>query len=256
MVPPCIALQALPNFTEILCQIIVHKACPASKGKGLPGRPHRLLQRGSSATRGEPEATRLQQQQRPITKQPVSFTKEPANGAPGSGGPPSSLSIVCERCGKCRCESCREPPPLPSRWLCNDACFCSAETALDYASCLCCVKGMFYHCADGGLAGSAAAASSTSLDSADLGPSCADEPCSCGGPRRAARWTCLGALAFLLPCLLCYWPLKGCVAVAESCYAKHASHGCRCEPHQLLPQQQQQALSRDPEKRLLEPLEL
>uniref|UniRef100_A0ABD2WS56 Protein sprouty n=1 Tax=Trichogramma kaykai TaxID=54128 RepID=A0ABD2WS56_9HYME len=204
-----------------------------------------------------------------ITKQPVSFTKEPLGGSRQDANS-ASLSIMCERCGKCRCESCREPPPLPSRWLCDNACLCSAETVLDYASCLCCVKGLFYHCADGGLG---PGPGSDNLDeSSELAGNCADEPCSCAGPRSAARWSCLGALALFLPCLLCYWPLRGCVALCEACYAKHATQGCRCDPRSLRPLQinarhlssslapapistvmSAADTARDPEKRLLEP---
>lgn len=191
-------------------------------------------------------------QHQPVTKQPVSFTKEPANTGSGSLGRPNdtSLSIMCDYCGKCRCESCREPPPLPSRWLCNNSCFCSAETALDYASCLCCVKGLFYHCGD-----------ANGNSDSEAGGSCADEPCSCVGSRKAARWTCLAALTMVLPCLLCYWPLKGCVKICEACYARHAAQGCKCDPTTvgrsfggppgaLMVSRD----SRDPEKRLLDPI--
>ena len=183
-----------------------------------------------------------------ITKQPMSFTKEPSNAlSPGSPNSrdPAGLSIMCDFCGRCRCESCREPPPLPSRWLCDNSCFCSAETALDYASCLCCVKGLFYHCADSG--------SGVESESG----SCADEPCSCTGSRKTARWACLGALTLVLPCLLCYWPFKGCVAVCEACYARHAAQGCRCDPSTLGRHNPGAGLlrdSRDPEKRLLDPV--
>lgn len=235
---------------------------------------HQLQQRRGNGDLATTTSTNQGQQQRPITKQPVSFTKEPGPGnamlgRAGAGeGQTSSqgLSIMCERCGRCRCESCREPPPLPSRWLCDNACFCSAETALDYASCLCCVKGLFYHCTDGQQQQPGPGSGSgpgSSLDS-EPGASCADEPCSCAGPRRLARWTCLSALALVLPCLLCYWPLRACVALCEACYAKHATQGCRCEPQQLTPGFQalgisgstaQAALeSRDPEKRLLDPI--
>lgn len=185
----------------------------------------------------------------PVTKQPVSFTKEPSASL-GSGSlsnrsePP--LSIMCDYCGKCRCESCREPPPLPSRWLCHNNCFCSAETALDYASCLCCAKGLFYHCGD------------STGDGNNEGGTCADEPCSCTGNKKAARWACLGALTLVLPCLLCYWPLKGCVTVCETCYARHAAQGCRCDPSTVARQQHTGVSvlsdSRDPEKRLLDPI--
>lgn len=182
-----------------------------------------------------------------ITKQPVSFTKEPSNAtSPNSRGTDSTgLSIMCDFCGRCRCESCREPPPLPSRWLCDNSCFCSAETVLDYASCLCCVKGLFYHCADSG----------SGVESEN--GNCADEPCSCTGSRKTARWACLGALTLVLPCLLCYWPFKGCVAVCEACYARHKAQGCRCEPTTLGRHHPGVGVlrdSRDPEKRLLDPV--
>lgn len=183
-----------------------------------------------------------------ITKQPVSFTKEPNNalGSPNSRSTDSTgLSIMCDFCGRCRCESCREPPPLPSRWLCDNSCFCSAETVLDYASCLCCVKGLFYHCADSG----------SGVESEN--GNCADEPCSCTGSRKTARWACLGALTLVLPCLLCYWPFKGCVAVCEACYARHKAQGCRCEPTTLGRHHPGVGVlrdSRDPEKRLLDPV--
>ncbi|XP_058807084.1 zinc finger CCCH domain-containing protein 18-like [Phymastichus coffea] len=192
-------------------------------------------QRKQAAAAGEPPAPgkhcaatgKQRRSGAPVTKQPVSFTKGPGaqqrpGGPPVGAGPQApdaaGLSIMCERCGKCRCESCREPPPLPSRWLCDNACYCSAETVLDYASCLCCAKGLFYHC---------------SLAGSDDATACADEPCSCVGPRRLARWSCLSALALVLPCLLCYWPLRGCVALCEAGYAKHAGQGCSCEQPEL-----------------------
>lgn len=259
------------------------------RGRANPQTP-RLLQSGNSPAGVKGGLA-------PVTKQPVSFTKEPTNSIGGSPGSPGrqiqsqqqqqqqqqlqlqqqqqqqiqqlqqrsslfpgigtpggvgsldeGLSIMCEYCGKCRCESCREPAPLPSRWLCDNSCFCSAETALDYASCLCCVKGLFYHCGDGG--------SGVEAEAEGAG-SCADEPCSCAGSRRLARWTCLGALTLALPCLLCYWPLRGCVALCEACYARYASHGCRCDPtanagRHLTASNLRD--SRDPEKRLLDPV--
>ncbi|XP_076754840.1 sprouty signaling antagonist, partial [Xylocopa sonorina] len=187
-----------------------------------------------------------------VTKQPVSFTKEPANSPASRTYDPAGLSIMCNFCGRCRCESCREPPPLPSKWLCDNKCFCSADAILDYASCLCCVKGLFYHCADG--------SSAAGID-AEAARGCADEPCSCTGNRRATRWACLGALTLVMPCLLCYWPFKGCVALCEMCYARHAAQGCRCNPNTIgnagnrhHPIANDIGDSRDPEKRLLDPV--
>ncbi|CAK9797064.1 Protein sprouty [Anthophora plagiata] len=188
-----------------------------------------------------------------VTKQPVSFTKEPANSLASRTYDPAGLSIMCNFCGRCRCESCREPPPLPSKWLCDNKCFCSADTILDYASCLCCVKGLFYHCVDGSNGGG--------IDGEAAG-SCADEPCSCTGNRKASRWACLGALTLVMPCLLCYWPFKGCVALCETCYARHAAQGCRCNPNTMGNSANRHhpmsgndiGDSRDPEKRLLDPV--
>ena len=183
-----------------------------------------------------------------ITKQPVSFTKEPSNalGSPNArSGDPPVVSVICVVCGRCKCESCREPLPMPSGWLCEDSCFCSPETALDYISCLCCVKGLFYHCNDSG----------SGVESE--GGSCADEPCSCTGSRKTARWACLGALTFVLPCLLCYLPCKACVATCEACYIRLTTEGCRCDPTVLARHNPGVGVlrdSRDPEKRLLDPV--
>ncbi|XP_015110509.1 protein sprouty [Diachasma alloeum] len=229
-----------------------HTTNPSQKCMKTERRHHHLAHHHKSDSRlpRRHQQTLLQSSpSAPVTKQPVSFTKEPANTiGTGSIGPRSndpSLSIMCDYCGKCRCESCREPPPLPSRWLCDNTCFCSAETALDYASCLCCVKGLFYHCGDTGSGGDS-----------EAGGSCADEPCSCSGSRKGARWACLAALTMVLPCLLCYWPLKGCVTICEACYARHAAQGCRCDPNARHNDNEIVVTrdSRDPEKRLLDPV--
>lgn len=189
-----------------------------------------------------------------VTKQPVSFTKEPTNTLGTRTYDPAGLSIICDFCGRCRCESCREPPPLPSKWLCDNTCLCSAETVLDYASCLCCVKGLFYHCVDGGSGGGVA----SGVDGEGAATSYADEPCSCTGNRAASKWACLGALALLMPCLFCYWPLRGCVTLCEACYAHHAAQGCRCNTNVIgsrhHPITSDIGDSRDPEKRLLDPV--
>ncbi|KAK7865415.1 hypothetical protein R5R35_012782 [Gryllus longicercus] len=169
-----------------------------------------------------------------VTKQPAAaaapaaatFKKDSApagsSGALGAARPGSSAafpgasdcSIICSECGRCRCQSCRRPRPLPQCWLCNNMCLVSAESVVDYASCLCCVKGLYYHCV---------------VDN-EADASLADDPCSCGPPRKLSRWGCLGLLSLVLPCLWCYWPARGCVRVAEKAYARYASQGCRCEP--------------------------
>lgn len=141
-------------------------------------------------------------------------------------------SIICRQCGKCKCESCKSSKQLPSRWICNDKCLCSVQNVVDYCTCLCCVKGLFYHWAK-----------DYDMD----GASCADNPCSCGPQHRYARWACMGVMSILLPCLCLYWPLNGCVKLCGVSYAKVTNRGCSCTQHHrtIVP------IERAPEKRLL-----
>ncbi|XP_005184669.2 protein sprouty [Musca domestica] len=137
----------------------------------------------------------------------------------GSEGPSSLNPITCPRCERCRCEQCQSPRPLPQTWVCNKTCLCSAESIIDYASCLCCAKALFYHCAR-----------DNDLDCDDgSGTPCVDNPCSCGPYKRTQRWGWLGALSLVLPCLWCYWPMRACVAACEKCYGRFARRGCRCQ---------------------------
>lgn len=184
------------------------------------------------------------------------------------GGKGGADSIICSECNRCRCQSCRTPRPLPSKWLCGDKCLCSAESCVDYVSCLCCVKGLFYHCGPATeddqrydderlhrLHQHRSSSSSNSqrrrrynnkgededeveaAESRGGSKSCADAPCSCAPVNnRLARWGCLASLSLVLPCLLCYWPLQGGVKVVEMCYQRCTQHGCQCDHNQ--PQQQ------------------
>ncbi|XP_038114777.1 protein sprouty [Culex quinquefasciatus] len=168
----------------------------------------------------------------PITKQPVSnhtFSKDAAATATGlheldcielhpSTNGDLLNSITCPHCKKCRCEECQRSRQLPSRWLCDNSCLCSAETIIDYASCLCVVKALYYHCSK-----------DHEMERESDTISCAEDPCSCLPHKRTTRWGLLGALSLGLPCLWCYWPMRGCVAVCAKCYAKHSRHGCRCQ---------------------------
>ena len=126
-------------------------------------------------------------------------------------------TIRCPQCNRCRCEECKRPRQLPSKWFCDNNCFCSAETVIDYASCLCCVKALFYHCSK-----------DYELDCENESIRCAEDPCSCVPYKRSSRWGCLSFLSVLLPCLCCYWPMRGCVTLCASCYARYSRHGCRC----------------------------
>ncbi|XP_060530977.1 protein sprouty [Cylas formicarius] len=168
-----------------------------------------------------------------VKHQPTLSFGKASNG--GGGECAARPSIMCPECGRCRCESCQQPRPLPQRWVCNGGCLLSADTVVDYASCLCCVKGLFYHCSD--------------ADGQDGG--CADAPCGCAPDRRVARWGCLAALACVLPCLWLYWPLRGGKRAVELCYARHSRQGCRCRqpPHASAAAA---ASRRPPNKRLLD----
>ncbi|XP_063700197.1 protein sprouty [Culicoides brevitarsis] len=157
-----------------------------------------------------------------IIKQPLSFTKDGVSNTLSDGtlidhqdDLPSS--ITCPTCKKCRCEECQRPRQLPSKWICGNTCLCSSETIIDYTSCLCCVKALYYHCSK-----------DHEIEQEDETIVCADNPCSCAPYNLLTRWACLGTLSLVLPCLFCYWPLKGCVNICAKCYAKYSRHGCQC----------------------------
>lgn len=96
----------------------------------------------------------------------------------------------------------------------------NVDVLIDYASCMCGVKAVFYHC---------------SKDSFDEG-SVSEHPCSCGPPRKSCigRWGCLAVCSVFLPCLLCYLPLKGCSEV------------CVCYKRQKVASRQRQRRPKDP----------
>lgn len=64
---------------------------------------------------------------------------------------------------------------------------------LDCCTCMCCVKGLFYHC-------------TKDKDEGEM----ADNPCSCAGPATGcvARWGVMGLMSMFMPCLWCYLPFE------------------------------------------------
>ncbi|KAE8287642.1 Protein sprouty-like protein 3 [Larimichthys crocea] len=120
-------------------------------------------------------------------------------------------SFICERCGRCKCQECCAPRRLPSCWACGQRCLCSVESAVEYGTCLCCVKGLFYHC--------------SAQDDED---NCADRPCSCAPAHACARWSTMGLLALCLPCLCCYPPARLCLALCQCAHDRATRPGCRC----------------------------
>ncbi|MBN3305849.1 protein sprouty homolog 2 [Amia ocellicauda] len=117
----------------------------------------------------------------------------------------------CEDCGKCKCEECTYPRVLPACWVCDKRCVCSAQNCVDYGTCVCCVKCLFYHCSN------------------DDEDNCADNPCSCSQSNCCVRWSAMGLMSLFLPCLLCYLPAKGCLKLGQGCYDQVKRPGCRCK---------------------------
>ncbi|KAG2463687.1 protein sprouty homolog 3 [Polypterus senegalus] len=122
----------------------------------------------------------------------------------------SQHQLICEHCGKCKCEECCAPRTLPSCWVCDQRCLCSLESIVEYGTCLCCVKGIFYHC------------------SSDDEDNCADQPCSCSQGHACSRWAAMSVLSIFLPCLCCYLPAKGCLTICQRSYDRMQRPGCRC----------------------------
>ncbi|KAM4834492.1 protein sprouty homolog 1 isoform 1-T2 [Thomomys bottae] len=120
--------------------------------------------------------------------------------------------FICEQCGKCKCGDCTAPRTLPSCLACNRQCLCSAESMVEYGTCMCLVKGIFYHCSND-----------------DEGDSYSDHPCSCSQSHCRSRFLCIGAMSLFLPCLLCYPPAMGCLKLLRGCYDWLHRPGCRCK---------------------------
>lgn len=156
--------------------------------------------------RAQPKRTELGSELKPLNNKTRALV--PVLGSEASKN--EGIHSKCEDCSRCSCPECRRPRPLPSCWMCGRRCMCSAQSAVEYSTCVCCVKGLFYHC------------------SSDDEDTCADKPFSCTQPHCCVRWTTVSLLALLFPCLLCYLPAKGCVAVCQSCYDQVTRPGCRC----------------------------
>ena len=145
-----------------------------------------------------------------VPEPPISVTK--AGGSEILSPPPlvppdDEDSIICRRCGRCRCYACRAPRRLPERWLCNNAVHVSASSLVSCLSCMCAADAVLYHCGKDTLEDSAT-----------------------GNVKGGKwRWVCAAALSLVFPCLCCFLPLKGCQKVTEAAYAKATSNGCRCE---------------------------
>ncbi|XP_078602186.1 uncharacterized protein LOC144876593 [Branchiostoma floridae x Branchiostoma japonicum] len=120
----------------------------------------------------------------------------------------------CSECGRCICPDCAEKKiESTNDATCGNRLMCTSEDALDYATCMCCVKGVFYHC---------------SKDNCDDDFRSADNPCSCSRKHCFLRWTALGLMGMFLPCLLCYLPVRGCMRLTTACNHREHKKGCLC----------------------------
>ncbi|XP_032433198.1 protein sprouty homolog 3 [Xiphophorus hellerii] len=146
-----------------------------------------------------------------IHSQPKGELKSDTSFGKGLTDEEAEHLFICERCGRCKCQECCSPRRLPSCWACEQRCLCSAESAVEYGTCLCCVKGLFYHC--------------SAQDDED---NCADRPCSCAAAHACARWSTMALLALCLPCLCCYPPARMCLALCQCVHDRATRPGCRC----------------------------
>lgn len=137
----------------------------------------------------------------------------------------SSESIFCQSCGKCKCEACCRPRKLPQKWLCQGTFLCSKNTVVDTLSCMCCVKGLIYHCTKDMEDDECEEAAEAANSSADI----VDQPCSCQGPHVKAKWAVMTMLLPVLPCLLTYPLLGACAQCTEHVYAEVTASGCQCQ---------------------------
>lgn len=164
---------------------------------------------GEQIITNQPKRSELNSEElKPLNEESRAVVAVPGSGAPKSRAIHSSR---CEDCARCQCSECRRPRALPACWLCSRRCVCSAQNAVEYGTCVCCVKGLFYHC------------------SSDDEDTCADKPFSCTQSHCCVRWATVSLLSLFFPCLLCYLPAKGCVAAVQSCYDRATRPGCRCK---------------------------
>ncbi|XP_056140925.1 protein sprouty homolog 3 [Lampris incognitus] len=208
--PPPTLQQALPRSqSQTQHAHLVHlsrsSTVSSSMSRTSTASDQRLLVGPTSSHSGQSSVVR---------GQPKSDLKPEVSLAKGLADIEAELGLhlfICERCGRCKCGECCTPRRLPSCWACGQRCLCSAESAIEYGTCLCCVKGLFYHC--------------SAQDDVD---NCADRPCSCTQQHACARWGAMGLMALCLPCLCCYPLARLCLTLCQHVHDRATRPGCRC----------------------------
>ena len=112
-------------------------------------------------------------------------------------------SIICQRCGRCRCQECARHTATGRR-------------AIEICSCVSCFRHVV----------AVRRRRRQGYDGNDDGD---EDPCTCSPCRSDCRrrWALLVVLSICLPCLCFYWPLR-CVAGSCSRCAGRQVRGCRC----------------------------
>lgn len=215
-----------------------HTPAASSKGQSSVGStllPHHHHQKKSLASvhsgRNRSKSSKTSQSSNNSCDSKASAAAAAAAAPPVNQAPPAPSapqlpkqvdSIICIECGKCRCNACQAPKRLPEKWLFGGSVKCSKDSVVDCLSCMCCVKGALYHCGKD--------CEDSGAD--DLGDS---NPCSCTGAHAVARWTCMGLMSLIMPCLWCYLPLRGCAKATQAVYERCNASGCRCPARQTSP---------------------
>ncbi|ELU07735.1 hypothetical protein CAPTEDRAFT_34948, partial [Capitella teleta] len=124
--------------------------------------------------------------------------KKPARQQKGGGQPGRQSLLLAQRS---RCVYCHEMfvHEDNQRGRCEDAPDRGAQ-CIERVSCICCARGMLYHCmadADG-----------------DYGHPCV---CDSSDEGNCRKWTALGLLSLIVPCLWCYAPLTACHRLGVLC---------------------------------------
>jgi hypothetical protein len=178
---------------------------------------------------------------KPVTtevRRDSSTPSPPSETAPGVSPVTHSCpsSIMCSTCGKCHCTACTTPRTLPQTTLCHGRVTCSPSAAVEACTCVTLARHIFYYSLSEeridaryspALRGLSPA--EEGYDAAVIRDDVANGPCACHGPYCCMRWTCLLGAGLVCPCLWFYWPLYGCLRVAECLYDRCKRPGCRCD---------------------------
>ncbi|XP_033113453.1 protein sprouty homolog 1-like isoform X2 [Anneissia japonica] len=121
---------------------------------------------------------------------------------------------ICPYCEQCRCPKCKLADEPAGKLILNRRCLCTPKSVLDTSTCFCCVRGIFYHCL----------ANDNDVDENTF----VDEPCSCHHKKCCVRWSTIGVMSLLFPCLLCYLPGRACIWGCRKCSTRRET-GCKCK---------------------------